>query len=99
MPESLALANPLTVLLDKERSDFTRADLLRVVKEKSIERLTFHYTSLDGKLRELKLPFADHDQAERILAAAPDPLRQAQPRAVLAELRRIAGSLPDIHPL
>ena len=29
--------------------------MLKVVKEKGIERLTFHYTSLDGKLRELEL--------------------------------------------
>ena len=69
MAERLALANPLTLLLEKERTDFTRADMLRVVQEKNIERLTFHYTSLDGKLRELKLPVSDHDQAERILAS------------------------------
>ncbi len=69
MAERLALANPLTQLLDKERSDFTRADMLRVLKEKNIERLTFHYTSLDGKLRELKLPVSDHAQAERVLAS------------------------------
>ena len=69
MAERLALSNPLTQLLDKERSDFTRADMLRVLKEKNIERLTFHYTSLDGKLRELKLPVSDHAQAERVLAS------------------------------
>ena len=60
MAERFALANPLTLLLEKERDDFTRADMLRVLKEKNIERLTFHYTSLDGKLRELKLPVSDH---------------------------------------
>ena len=69
MADRLALANPLTRLLEKERADFTRADMLRVLKEKNIERLTFHYTSLDGKLRELKLPVSDHAQAERILAS------------------------------
>ncbi len=69
MPENLALANPLTVLLDKNRTDFTRADMLRVIKERGIERLTFHYTSLDGKFRELKLPVSDFDQAERVLAS------------------------------
>jgi len=69
MTENFALANPLTLLLDKDRRDFTRADMLKVVKEKGIERLTFHYTSLDGKLRELKLPVSDHSQAERILAS------------------------------
>ena len=69
MAERFALANPLTLLLEKERHEFTRADMLRVLKEKDIERLTFHYTSLDGKLRELKLPVSDHAQAERILAS------------------------------
>jgi glutamine synthetase len=67
--ESFALTNPLTQLLDKERGSFTRADMLRVVKTRNIERLTFHYTSLDGKLRELKLPVSDESQAERILAS------------------------------
>ena len=69
MTRALALANPLSVLLDKDRHDFTRADLLKVLEQRPIERFTFHYTSLDGKLRELKLPFTDYDQAERILAA------------------------------
>jgi glutamine synthetase len=67
--DELALANPLMRLLDKDRIDFTRADMLRVIEEKGIERLTFHYTSLDGKFRELKLPFSSREQAERILAS------------------------------
>jgi len=69
MTDYAALANPMTRLLDKDRRDFTRADMLRLVREQAIERLTFHYTGLDGKLRELRLPFTDYDQAERILAA------------------------------
>ena len=69
MTDSFALANPLALLLDKDRRDFTRADMLKVVRERGIERLTFHYTSLDGKLRELKLPVPDSSQAERILAS------------------------------
>jgi glutamine synthetase len=69
MVERAALANPLSLLLDKDRSDFTRADMLEVIRKRNIERLSFHYTSLDGKLRELKLPFGDFDQAERILAS------------------------------
>jgi glutamine synthetase len=69
MTEKAALANPLSLLLDKERSDFTRADMLKVIRKRNIERLSFHYTSVDGKLRELKLPFSDFVQAERILAS------------------------------
>jgi glutamine synthetase len=63
-----ALTNPLSLILDKPREEFTREDLLRVVEEKRIERITFHYTALDGKLKELKVPVADRLQAERILA-------------------------------
>lgn len=65
---SYALANPLSVLLDKAPQDFTRADFLRVIEEKQLERITFHYTALDGKLKELKLPVASRSQAESILA-------------------------------
>ena len=55
MTENFALANPLTLLLDKDRRDFTRADMLRLVSECEIERFGFHYTGLDGQLKELML--------------------------------------------
>ena len=63
-----ALGNPLEVLLDKPARDFLRSDLLEVIEGKGIERVTFHYTGLDGKLKELKLPAADRAQLETILA-------------------------------
>jgi glutamine synthetase len=63
-----ALANPLSVILDKPPQDFTRADFLNVIEQKRIERITFHYTALDGKLKELKFPLADRFQAESVLA-------------------------------
>jgi glutamine synthetase len=63
-----ALANPLSVILNKSPQDFTRADFLKVIDQKHIERITFHYTALDGKLKELKLPVANASQAEIILA-------------------------------
>ncbi|MCP4900962.1 MAG: glutamine synthetase [bacterium] len=66
--ERAALSNPLVTLLDKDRNDFTRADMLRVAHENGIERFTFQYTALDGKLKELKLPFANATQADGILA-------------------------------
>jgi glutamine synthetase len=62
------LANPLAVLLGKAPQDFQRKDFLRVIPERGIERLTFHYTALDGKLKELKIPVADSLQAETVLA-------------------------------
>jgi len=65
----LALTNPLSRFLDKEPSDFCRADLLKVVAHHGIERFSFHYTGLDNQLKELKLPFSSTDQADRILAS------------------------------
>jgi len=67
-PDSFALANPLAVFLDKPPQDFNRRDFLAVIARKGLERVTFHYTALDGKLKELKLPVADAGQAEMILA-------------------------------
>ncbi len=63
-----ALANPLSRILDKPAADFTRADLLKVIEDRQIERLTFHYTAVDGKLKELKIPVAGRSQIEAILA-------------------------------
>ncbi len=67
MFQKYALTNPISVIVDKPREDFTREDLLKVIVEKNIERITFHYTALDGKLKELRLPVANRYQAERIL--------------------------------
>lgn len=61
--------NPLCRLLDKPREEFTRADLVKVVEKQGIERITFRYPALDGKLKELKIPVADRTQTERILAS------------------------------
>jgi glutamine synthetase len=63
-----SLTNPISLLLDKDREEFTREDLVRVIEEQQIERITFHYTGLDGKYKELKLPVSNRYQAERILA-------------------------------
>lgn len=68
MNQTYALANPISLIVDKPREEFTREDLIRVIEEKAIERITFHYTALDGKIKELKLPIANRYQTERILA-------------------------------
>ncbi len=66
--EQFALSNPLTLLVGKPREEFTRADLLRIILEKKIERVTFHYTAIDGKIKELKIPITSRHHAETILA-------------------------------
>ena len=63
-----ALANPVSQLIDKPIEHCTREDLLSLIEKKQIERITFHYTALDGKLKELMLPVTGLRQAERILA-------------------------------
>ena len=63
-----ALDNPLAVILNKPASDFRRADFLKIIEERHLERITFHYTALDGKLKEMKIPVANPYQAEMILA-------------------------------
>ena len=62
------LVNPISLLVDKPREEFTREDLIRVIELKQIERITFHYTALDGKYKELKIPVGNRQQAERVLA-------------------------------
>ena len=63
-----ALSNPISLLTDKPREQFTRADLLHVIELNQLERITFHYTALDGQYKELKIPVSSRRQAERILA-------------------------------
>ncbi|MCK4645549.1 MAG: glutamine synthetase beta-grasp domain-containing protein, partial [Candidatus Aminicenantes bacterium] len=65
---SYALANPLSAILDKPGQDFQRADFLKIIEHKQIERITFHYTALDGKPKELRLPFSSRREVESILA-------------------------------
>ncbi|HWR36580.1 MAG TPA: glutamine synthetase family protein [Clostridia bacterium] len=66
--QSYALTNPISLIVDKPREEFTREDLIKVIEERQIERITLHYTALDGKYKELKIPIANRYQAERILA-------------------------------
>lgn len=62
-----ALANPLREFLNKTPEDFKREDFLHVIEAKQIERLTFHYTALDGRFKELKIPVTNRKQAELIM--------------------------------
>jgi glutamine synthetase len=61
-------AIPLGELLNKPPVDFNRKDMLNVIEQKKIERLTFHYTALDGRFKELKIPVTNKERAELILA-------------------------------
>lgn len=62
-----SLANPLSLVLDKKPEDFKREDFLKVIQKQNMERITFHYTALDGRLKELRIPLFSPEQAERIM--------------------------------
>jgi glutamine synthetase len=65
---SYALTNPLSILLNKAPAEFQRKDVLNIIEREQIERITFHYTALDGRLKELKIPVWSRKQAELVLA-------------------------------
>jgi glutamine synthetase len=60
---------PLVRALGKKPEEWTRTDLVGHCLDNGIRILNFRYPSLDGKLRELRLPINDHQQLERVLAA------------------------------
>jgi glutamine synthetase len=66
--QKLALSQPVAVILDKKPEEFRRKDFLKLIELKQLERITFHYVGLDGKLKELKIPVTSLSQAETILA-------------------------------
>ncbi len=65
---SFALEKPLSALLNKAAHDFQRADFVKIIEQRKIERITFHYTGLDGHLKELKFPIPNRRRAEVVLA-------------------------------
>jgi glutamine synthetase len=68
MNKNFALENQIEVLTGKPRQQLTKEDLINLINERQIERLTFHYTAIDGKVKELRLPVTSKNQAEIVLA-------------------------------
>lgn len=62
-----ALSNPIEIITQKSKYEWTSEDLLKVIKEKNIEKITFHYTGWDGKIKDLRIPITDYNQAMHIL--------------------------------
>ncbi|KAA3617706.1 MAG: glutamine synthetase [Calditrichaeota bacterium] len=58
----------LNHILDKPKTEITREDILTVIKDAEINKITFHYVGIDSKLKELKIPINDLKHAERVLA-------------------------------
>ncbi len=62
-----ALTNPIELISGKSRRDLTRDDIINIIIKKKIERVTFRYTALDGKIKELKIPVLNRRQMELVL--------------------------------
>ncbi|MBN2080717.1 glutamine synthetase [bacterium] len=60
---------PLVRRLGKAPQDWRRADLANYCLAHDVRIVNFRYPSLDGKLKELRLPVNDRNYLERILAA------------------------------
>ncbi|TET37750.1 MAG: glutamine synthetase [Planctomycetota bacterium] len=61
--------NPMLRAIGKPPSDWRRKDLIAYVRESGIERINFRYASIDGRLKELKIPVASRRQLDRVLAS------------------------------
>jgi glutamine synthetase len=68
MQEQFALANPIEQMTGKSRDELTRDDLIQIILDNRIERVTFHYTGIDGAIKELRIPVTSRKQIEVILA-------------------------------
>ncbi|MBM2816326.1 MAG: L-glutamine synthetase [Ignavibacteria bacterium] len=66
--DNFALTNSVCILTDKDSSNLTRQDLIKVILQEQIERITFHYTALDGRLKEMKIPLESLKHTESVLA-------------------------------
>lgn len=60
---------PLVRRLGKLPQDWNRGDLVQLCQQDNIRVLNLHYASLDGKLKELRVPVNSRAYLERILAA------------------------------
>lgn len=65
--KTFALANQISEITGKKRDELQREDLIHLIINQDIERITFHYTAIDGKLKELRIPITNSEQAEIIL--------------------------------
>lgn len=59
--------DPLVRFLGKTRHAFTRADIIRYIRENAIEMVHFHYPGADGRLKTLNFVINDEAYLESIL--------------------------------
>lgn len=60
-------ANPLVVFLKKPTSEFTKADIIRYIREHEIQMVNFMYPAADGRLKTLNFVINNAEYLETIL--------------------------------
>ena len=63
------MLHPVVQYLNQSPKDFTRASLLRFIREKEIKMINFHYPGEDNRLKTLNFVINNYRHAESILAA------------------------------
>ena len=61
--------NPLVAFLEKPMSEFTKADILKVIEEFQIEMINFRYMADDGKLHTLNFVIQSLAHADEVLTS------------------------------
>ena len=59
--------NPLVAFLEKPMSEFTKADILKVIEEFHIEMISFRYMADDGRLKTLNFVIQSLAHADEVL--------------------------------
>ncbi len=59
--------DPLIQFLQKERKDFTKADLIKYIAEEHIEMVNFRYAGADGRLKTLNFIIGNSEHLDNIL--------------------------------
>lgn len=67
MEEKFSQVYSVTLFNNINKNEITRKDLVQFIQENNLKKVTFHYIGGDGKLKELKLPFSNTYQLEKIL--------------------------------
>lgn len=61
--------NRLVAFLEKPASQFTKADILRVIEEFNIEMVNFRYLAYDGKLKTLNFVINSYEHIDEVLTS------------------------------
>ncbi len=61
--------NRLVAFLGKPACEFTKADILKVIEEMSIEMVNFHYMAHDGRLKTLNFVINSYEHIDEVLTS------------------------------